>query len=68
MGRVVRVPQLRAPRPSLLDLYISRQYLTIFFMGVVSLLGIFYISTFMDLVDRLFRGTATTTLAGPCRR
>ena len=30
--------------------------------GVVALLGIFYISTFMDLADKLFRGSATTAM------
>ena len=30
--------------------------------AIFSLLGIFYISTFIDLADKLFRGTATTAL------
>src|SRR5207253_3167451 len=59
---VVRVPHLWLPRPSLLDLYITRQYLQVFFLGILSLLGVFYISTFIDLADKLFRGTATTGL------
>src|SRR5205823_5540809 len=59
---VVRVPHLSLPRPTLLDLYISRQYLQVFFLGILSLLGVFYISTFIDLADKLFRGTATTGL------
>jgi len=59
---VIRVPHFNFPRPALLDLYVSSQYLRIFFLGLFSLLGIFYISTFMDLADRLFRGTATTAL------
>jgi LPS export ABC transporter permease LptF/LPS export ABC transporter permease LptG len=62
---VVRVPQVnlhRLPRPGLLDLYVSGQYLRIFFLGLFGLLGIFYISTFMDLADKLFRGSATTPL------
>jgi len=59
---VVRVPHLRLPRPGLLDLYVSKQYLRVFFLGIFALLGIFYISTFMDLADKLFRGTATTAL------
>ncbi|HVH27306.1 MAG TPA: LptF/LptG family permease [Vicinamibacterales bacterium] len=59
---VIRVPHLNLPRPALLDLYVSSQYLRIFFLGLVSLLGVFYISTFMDLADKLFRGTATTSL------
>ena len=57
---VIRVPHLNLPAPRLLDLYVSRQYLRVFFLGLFSLLGIFYISTFMDLADKLFRGSATT--------
>ena len=34
----------------------------IFFLGLVSLLGVFYISTFMDLADKLFRGSATSAM------
>jgi lipopolysaccharide export system permease protein len=42
--------------------YVSRQYLRIFFLGLFALLGIFYISTFMDVADKLFRGSATTSM------
>jgi len=59
---VIRVPHLDWPRPSLLDRYIARQYLRVFVLGVFALLGIFYISTLMDLADKLFRGTTTTTM------
>ncbi|PWT83871.1 MAG: hypothetical protein C5B57_05950 [Blastocatellia bacterium] len=57
---VIRIPRLSLPRPRLLDLYVARQYLRIFGLALVGLLGLFYISTFMDLADKLFRGTATT--------
>ncbi|PYR27176.1 MAG: hypothetical protein DMF98_06665, partial [Acidobacteria bacterium] len=43
---VVRVPYIDLPRPTLLDLYVSRQYLRIFMVAFVSLVGLFYISTF----------------------
>jgi len=60
---VVRLPHLNIPRPRLLDLYVSREYLRVLTLAVVALLGIFYISTFIDLVDKLFRGqTNTATL------
>lgn len=59
---VIRVPHLNLPRPPLLDLYVSSQYLRVFFLGLFGLLGIFYISTFMDLADKLFRGSATTSM------
>jgi LPS export ABC transporter permease LptF/LPS export ABC transporter permease LptG len=57
---VIRVPHLNLPVPRTLDLYVSREYLRVFLLGVSSLLGIFYISTFIDLADKLFRGAATT--------
>jgi LPS export ABC transporter permease LptF len=59
---VVRVPSFDLPGPNLLDLYVSREYLRVFLLGVIGLLGIFYISTFIDLVDKLFRGEATTAM------
>ncbi len=58
---VIRVPHINLPLPRLLDLYVSREYLRVFLLGVCSLLGIFYISTFIDLADKLFRGAATTS-------
>ncbi|MGE3519730.1 MAG: LptF/LptG family permease, partial [Vicinamibacterales bacterium] len=57
---VIRIPQVHIPGPRLLDLYVSREYLRVLSLGIVGLLGIFYISTFIDLVDKLFRGDATT--------
>ncbi|HEY7287522.1 MAG TPA: LptF/LptG family permease [Vicinamibacterales bacterium] len=57
---VVRVPQLGLPRPNLLDLYIIRRYLSVFLLAFFSLIGIFYIATFIDLADKLFRGSTTT--------
>jgi LPS export ABC transporter permease LptF/LPS export ABC transporter permease LptG len=58
---VLRVPHLNLPTPKLLDLYVIREYLRVFTLAVVGLLGIFYISTFIDLVDKLFRGQTTTS-------
>ncbi|MGE3177932.1 MAG: LptF/LptG family permease [Vicinamibacterales bacterium] len=58
---VIKIPHVNLPVPRLLDLYVSREYLRVFFLGVCSLLGIFYISTFIDLADKLFRGAATTS-------
>ncbi len=59
---VVRVPHVQLPRPRLLDVYVARQYLFVFVLGIAALLGIFYISTFIDFADKLFRGTATTRM------
>ena len=55
---VVKIPHLDWPRPSLLDLYISKQYLSIFLLAFGALVGIFYISTLIDLADKLFGGVA----------
>jgi LPS export ABC transporter permease LptF/LPS export ABC transporter permease LptG len=57
---VLRLPRLAFPRPRLIDIYISREYLRVFALGVLGLLGIFYISTFIDMMDKLFRGETTT--------
>jgi LPS export ABC transporter permease LptG/LPS export ABC transporter permease LptF len=56
---VVRLPRLRLPGPSLLDRYISRTYLRIAGLSFLALLGLFYISTFLDKSDKIFKGEAT---------
>ena len=44
---------------SLLDRYVAKQYLKLVSLSFVGLLGIFYISTFVDLSDKLFKGETT---------
>ena len=61
-GLATRLARLNLPSPRLLDIYVSREYLRVFALGLVGLLGIFYISTFIDLVDKLFRGEATSAM------
>jgi LPS export ABC transporter permease LptG/LPS export ABC transporter permease LptF len=56
---VVRVPHGWAVLPSILDLYISKRFVRILLLTAISLLGLFYISTFIDLSDKLFKGTTT---------
>jgi LPS export ABC transporter permease LptG len=56
---VIRVPQIDFPGPRLLDAYVIRFYLRMFLMSFVGMLGIFYIATFIDLSDKLFKGQAT---------
>lgn len=56
---VVRLPRLRLPLPGLLDVYISRNYLRLLGLTFVSLLGLFYISSFIDLSEKLFKGQTT---------
>jgi LPS export ABC transporter permease LptG len=45
-------------------MYIARQYLRILGMTTVGMLGLFYISTFIDLSDKLFKGQAGLSLIG----
>jgi LPS export ABC transporter permease LptF/LPS export ABC transporter permease LptG len=55
---VVKIPHVDWLRPGLLDLYVARQYLSIFLLSFVALVGIFYISTLIDLADKLLGGVA----------
>ncbi|MDA1092715.1 MAG: LptF/LptG family permease [Acidobacteria bacterium] len=48
----------------LLDRYIAMQYLRLVGLSFVGLLGIFYISTFVDLSDKVFKGQATFLMIG----
>ena len=59
---VIKVPHLNVPKPRLLDVYVAREYGRVLLLALVGLLGIFYISTFIDLVDKLFRGEATSAM------
>jgi LPS export ABC transporter permease LptG/LPS export ABC transporter permease LptF len=56
---VVRIPRLSGPSPSLIDRYIARTYLRIVGLSFLALLGLFYISTFIDKSDKIFKGQAT---------
>jgi LPS export ABC transporter permease LptG/LPS export ABC transporter permease LptF len=57
---VVRIPRFAAPVPSLIDRYIARMYLRVVGLSFLALLGLFYISTFIDKSDKIFKGQATT--------
>lgn len=59
---VLRLPALRLPGPGLLDRYISRLYLRVVGLSFLALLGLFYISTFIDASDKLFKGVATGSM------
>ena len=61
---VIRLPRLHVPAPGLLDRYISRIYLKIVGLSFLALLGLFYISTFLDKSDKIFKGQATTAEVG----
>ncbi len=57
---VIRIPHFSLPRPTLLDGYIVRQYGRILAMTTVGMLGLFYISSFIDKSDKLFKGQVST--------
>ena len=63
---VLRVPQLTSPLPSLIDRYISRMYLRVAGLSFLALLGLFYISTFIDKSDKIFKGQATPRRSVSC--
>ena len=52
-------PRLGLFKLNLLDWYVARVYLGVAGLAFVGLLGIFYISTFIDLSDKLFKGETT---------
>ncbi len=56
---VIRIPRLPLPRPSVLDWYVARQCAKVVVIAGSALLGLFYISSFIDLSEKLFKGTAT---------
>ena len=49
------------PRLNLLDQYVLGHYFKIMVLAFVGMLGIFYIATFIDLSDKLFKGETTVT-------
>jgi len=56
---VIAVPGLR-----ILDRYVAAMYIRIMLLSGVAMAGIFYISTFIDLSDKVFRGKATWAMLG----
>jgi LPS export ABC transporter permease LptG len=55
---VIKIPRLRLPMPGILDQYISRSYVRIIGLSFLALLGLFYIATFIDRAERIFKGDA----------
>jgi LPS export ABC transporter permease LptG/LPS export ABC transporter permease LptF len=52
------------PMPSILDRYVAMSYLRVLGLAALAMAGIFYISTFLDLSDKVFRGDATWLMMG----
>jgi LPS export ABC transporter permease LptG/LPS export ABC transporter permease LptF len=48
----------------LLDRYVASAYIRVFGLATLALAGIFYISTFLDLSDKVFKGDATWGMLG----
>ncbi len=48
----------------ILDRYVAVQYLRVVALSFIGLLGIFYLSTFVDLSDKVFKGEATLLMIG----
>jgi LPS export ABC transporter permease LptF/LPS export ABC transporter permease LptG len=59
---VIRIPQFDLPRPNLLDLYVARTYIRMLVVCVAGIMGLFYISTFLDKSDKLFKGEVTLAM------
>ena len=59
MRPALRIPGLGV---NILDWYVTKVYLGVAALAFVGLLGIFYISTFIDLSDKLFKGQTTGQL------
>jgi LPS export ABC transporter permease LptG/LPS export ABC transporter permease LptF len=59
---VVRIPRLSWLSPNILDRYIGAIYLRTAAIAFAALLGIFYIATFIDKTDKLFKGQASTRM------
>lgn len=57
---VVKIPRLRMPGPGLLDRYVSRLYARVVGLSFLALMGLFYIATFIDKSDKVFKGQAST--------
>ncbi|MBI4887160.1 MAG: LPS export ABC transporter permease LptF [Acidobacteria bacterium] len=55
----VSIPPLRLPMLGILDRYVATLYARVAALAAAAMAGIFYISTFLDLSDKVFRGQAT---------
>jgi LPS export ABC transporter permease LptG/LPS export ABC transporter permease LptF len=58
------IPTLRLPGPGLLDRYVAMTYARVVALSAMSMASIFYIATFLDLSDKVFRGDATWRMLG----
>ena len=57
---VIRIPRLSLPAPRILDRYVSGRYLRTIGLAFVSLISLYYVGTFLDMSQKLFKGQADT--------
>ena len=60
----LRIPPLRLPMLGILDRYVVSTYSRVAGLSAIAMAGIFYISTFLDLSDKVFRGQASWGMLG----
>jgi LPS export ABC transporter permease LptG/LPS export ABC transporter permease LptF len=53
---VVKIPHIAFPHPSILDWYVLKQGLRVSILAGAGLLALFYVASFIDLSDHLFKG------------
>jgi LPS export ABC transporter permease LptG/LPS export ABC transporter permease LptF len=53
---VIKIPHIAFPRPSILDWYVLKQALRVSVLAGSGLMALFYIASFIDLSDHLFKG------------
>ncbi len=56
-----RIPPLRLPMLGTLDRYVAATYARVASLAALAMAGLFYISTFLELSDKVFRGTPEAT-------
>ena len=59
MSAPVAIPPLSLPMLGILDRYVATLYARVVALAAAGMAGIFYISSFLDLSDKVFRGQAT---------
>ena len=60
----LRIPPLKLPMLGILDRYVVSTYSRIAGLSAIGMAAIFYISTFLDLSDKVFRGQASWSMLG----
>jgi LPS export ABC transporter permease LptG/LPS export ABC transporter permease LptF len=56
---VIRIPEFNFPAPRILDRYVASRYLSVGALSFVGLLTLYYIVSFIDRSERLFKGQAS---------